>query len=71
MFYQVTVNFNFTEEDEANDFFHDCEVAYPKTAVINPGDLNAEPSWADLIDNRHNEYPTPPSVILKHIPPVA
>ncbi len=44
MFFRVTANICFTEPDEARDFYHDCEVALPKGAVINPGQINEEKS---------------------------
>lgn len=60
MFYQVKANLFFTESDEANDFFHDCQVALPKCSVVNPGDPNQEPSKIELILCHHDDNPNIP-----------
>ena len=36
MFYRVRADLSFTEWDEANDFFHDCQVALPKAKMALP-----------------------------------
>jgi len=67
MIYQVTANFFFSEEDEAKDFFHDCEVAFPKTSIINPDAENTELSTALLIENHHDESPNGNCDLIKDL----
>ncbi len=57
MFYRVTADLFFTSEDEANDFYHDCELACPKSSVINPGEANQEQARILLQRCFHNEQP--------------
>lgn len=57
MFYQVTANLLFDIEDEAIDFYHDCELALAKTGVINPGAEDVEFSIIKLINNNHDQDP--------------
>lgn len=64
MFYRVTADFVFIEEDEAADFFYDCQIAFPKTEVINPGKHNVEISQAIYQKCFHDEEPTIPCEIL-------
>jgi len=64
MIYQVRVNFFFDIEDEARDFYHDAEVAFPKTMVVNPDSKNSEYSIAELIINRHDDDPNSPCSLL-------
>jgi len=60
MIYQVRANLYFDDEDEARDFYHDCQVALGKAAVIHPGGLNEEFSLIELIENHHDEHPRAP-----------
>ena len=55
MFYRVQALLAFDEEDEAKDFFHDCEIALGKAITINPGTLVSEPSFTQLEECHHNE----------------
>ena len=64
MIYQVRANFFFDIEDEAWDFFHDCEMAWPKTMTVNPNGEDIEPSVAELIENHHDEDPNAPCNLL-------
>lgn len=57
MFYQVRANLFFHEEDEAIDFYHDCQIALPKASVINPGTPEQECSVIDFIKCYHDEQP--------------
>lgn len=65
MFYQVRANLLFTSEDEAKDFYHDCELALPKAGAINPLQENAEFSLIELIANNHDEAPTKLCTLIK------
>lgn len=67
MIYEVTARFYFDEEDEAVDFFHDCELTLPKATIINPGQENEQPSYADLIICRHDTHPPEPCDLNQHI----
>jgi len=67
MFYEVRATMFFTDQDEAVDFFHDCEVALPKTSVINPAQENQECSRADLILCRHDDHPPEACTLNQHI----
>lgn len=66
MFYQVRANLFFHDEDEAKDFYHDCEVALPKASVINPGTPEQECSTTERIHCQHDELPHEPCFILDH-----
>lgn len=65
MFYQVVAIMNFKVEDEAKDFFHDCEVALPKTSIIKPGLPDQETSEAQLNHCNHDLDP-PEHCVLVH-----
>lgn len=64
MIYQVRASLFFTLEDEARDFYHDCEVAFPKATTINPDQVNLEESVIELIECHHDEDPTSPCPLL-------
>lgn len=68
MIYEVTARMYFAEKDEAEDFYHDCELAYPKGVDVNPDGVNAEFRFAVLIENHHDESPTKACRQLKSIP---
>lgn len=57
MFYRVEANINFRSEDEANDFYHDCELALAKGNVINPGTQEQECCHIQLHRCAHDEQP--------------
>lgn len=70
MIYQVRASLLFTEEDEAIDFYHDCELALDKSTTINPDSDNIEISVAELIANNHDQDPNQPCELIykvKHI----
>lgn len=56
MFYRVIANLNFTNEDEANDFYHDCQIALPKSETINPGQINEEKGTIHIERCHHDEH---------------
>lgn len=64
MFYQVTANLIFSEEDEAKDFYYDCELALEKTGIINPASANIEYSVIQLINNNHDQEPNQPCEVV-------
>lgn len=64
MFYEVRAKLLFTEEDEARDFFHDCELALAKTGFINQGQPNEEWSQTELLENHHDQDPNIPCELL-------
>jgi len=57
MFYEVRANLYFSEEDEAKDFYHDCELALAKSGIINPNQPNIEWGIIQLIINNHDQDP--------------
>jgi len=67
MFYRVTADLLFTDEDEARDFFHDCQMACPKSMVVHPGEENEERGHCMLVACRHNETPYAPCSVLDEI----
>lgn len=67
MIYEVRATMFFDELDEADGFFHDCEVALPKSVVVNPGQENQECSYADFIQCRHDAHPAEPCTLNQHI----
>lgn len=64
MIYQVRANILFTEEDEARDFYHDCELALAKGTSINPAAENREISLIQLINNNHDQNPNQPCSLV-------
>ena len=67
MIYEVRATMFFDQEDEALDFFHDCEVALPKSTVVNPGQPNQECSQANLIECHHDNRPPESCDLNEHI----
>lgn len=67
MIYEVRARLFFTKEDEAKDFYHDCEVAYPKATDINTDTVASEFSIVELIENHHDEAPTSPCDVTERI----
>ena len=65
MIYQVRANLFFDEQDEANDFYHDCELAWAKSDCLNPGLENFEPGTIELIENHHDDDPNEPCVVIQ------
>lgn len=57
MIYQVRADLFFSDLDEATDFYHDCELAYEKSTIINPDTEAAEYSIIEYIFNHHDEDP--------------
>lgn len=64
MIYQVRANLFFTDSDEASDFYHDCELAYGKAAILNPNSEAVEHSTIELILNHHDQDPNAPCELL-------
>jgi len=65
MKHQVRANLIFTDEDEARDFYRDCELALAKTGLINPETENLEFSTIELISNNHDQEPNQPCKLLR------
>lgn len=63
MIYQVRANLYFTNHDEAVDFYHDCELAYPKSTIVNPNTPEAEFGTIELIFHHHDEEPNAPCAL--------
>jgi len=63
MIYQVRANLFFDKHDEAVDFYHDCEVAFPKSIIVNPNSENSEFATIELIENHHDDNPNSPCFI--------
>lgn len=68
MKYQVTAHLFFDKQDEAQDFFHDCEVAFPKSVIINPGKVNEERGAVTYCETRHDELNGKPCVLIDSLP---
>lgn len=60
MIYEVKARLFFDSQDEARDFYHDCELAFAKAIVCNPGAIEEEPSEIESIENHHDESPNAP-----------
>lgn len=65
MIYQVRANLYFTEFDEAKDFYHDCELAYAKSSICNPGTDTAEYGIVEAIENHHDDDPNGPCILIE------
>lgn len=65
MIYQVRANLYFDKEDEADDFYHDCELAYLKSIICNPDTLAAEYGIIQLIGNNHDQDPNEPCTLIE------
>ncbi|MBA7629680.1 hypothetical protein ES703_37183 [subsurface metagenome] len=66
MFYRVHADLAFRTEDEAKDFFHDCQLAILKAFTINPGTGNTEHgriSWELCL---HEDDPNEPCRLVHH-----
>lgn len=64
MYYRVRASIAFTDQDEARDFYHDCQLALAKGVTINQGDPNFEPSAILLEECHHEESPLSPCILL-------
>jgi len=64
MFKRVTANLFFTREDEGEDFYHDCEIAFGKAVTINPGQPNSEHSHIVIQECYHDQSPSIPCIVL-------
>lgn len=64
MFYRVTAILAFISQDEANDFYHDCEVALPKSVTINPDQPNGERGLIQLHNCFHDQDPNIPCQLI-------
>lgn len=64
MLHQVKANLYFTNEDEATDFYHDCELALTKSSVINPDQENMEFGTIELVSNNHDQDPNQPCELI-------
>ncbi|MBA7589329.1 hypothetical protein ES708_31411 [subsurface metagenome] len=64
MIYEVQAKILFDKEDEARDFYHDCETALPKGTNINPNQENEETSAILLLENNHSQDPIQPCRII-------
>lgn len=66
MIYEVRARLFFDIDDEATDFYHDCEVAFLKSVSINPDQENAEFATIELIENHHPDDPNEPCILIQH-----
>lgn len=66
MIYQVTANLFFEDEDEAKDFYRDCELAFEKSTTINPNTINIEFGLIQLLKNNHTQNPNEPCFLMAH-----
>ena len=64
MFYRVMAVIPFTNQDEANDFYHDCELALPKGSTINPDTPQEEKGTIILEKCYHDEQEPKPCEII-------
>ena len=73
MIYQINATLLFADQDEANDFYHDCELALSKATTINHDQDNAEYSTVEMLLSNHDLEPNQPSRMLvrstNHPPP--
>jgi len=67
MIYEVRIRLFFDSEDEARDFYHDGEMAWPKSIPLNPDTPAQEPRSIELIENHHDEDPNAPCVVIEHM----
>ena len=67
MIYEVRARLFFIVEDEGRDFYHDCEMAFPKSVAINPQGDNMEFSVIELLENHHENEPNEPCTVLKSL----
>ena len=65
MIYQVTATLLFDIENEAVDFYHDCQLALAKSTFINPDEPNLEFGTIQLLLSNHELHPPEPSVLLE------
>jgi len=65
MFYRVFAELLFKSQDEANDFYHDCEIALPKSETINPGGQDEKKGLILLCYCYHDEHPGKECVVVQ------
>lgn len=65
MFYKVSAILAFDIEDEATDFYYDCQVALPKAKTINPGQPDEVLGVIILEKCYHDEHPAQPCEIIE------
>jgi len=66
MIYEVTATLFFNTEDEAKDFYHDCEIALAKAIVVKPDQPDQQCSVIERIGCRHDLSPPEPCVLTEH-----
>jgi len=66
MIYEVRATLFFEEADEADDFFHDCQTALPKSIVVHPCEANMEFGTIDKLECHHEEDPNAPCHVIEH-----
>lgn len=69
MFYRVVVNLNFNREDIPERAYRDARWLLQNAIVVNPGQPNEERGYIELQQCFHDEDPTRPCVILRHVEP--
>lgn len=66
MIYRVDATLYFLFEDEATDFFHDCDNALPKAVTINQDLPNEAHSWARQQRCTHDQAETGPCDVIDY-----
>lgn len=66
MFYRIVTSLNFATEDEGKDFYHDAEVALPKSETIILIVGHEIKGTIYLQKCFHDEDPTKPCELIKH-----
>lgn len=69
MIYTVTARLTFDSEDEARDFYHDCQLALPKSIPVNPDMPNQETSYIEWHRCWHDEGSVTPCELIEHEEP--
>ncbi len=65
MIYEIMANMFFNSEDEAIDFFGDCQKALGKSVVVHPDEPQAGKPCIQLIKCFHDETPTKPCEVVE------
>lgn len=69
MVYRLVVNMNFDYEHDADNIIDKALDSLEQAIIINPGQNNEERGYIELQQCFHDEDPTTPCVVLKHIEP--
>lgn len=67
MFYRLTLNCNINDPQHIEAIKTGLKLLFKQSETINPGQVNAEPSFITIQKCYHDENPTIPCEVLEHV----